>query len=142
MLQIVGSTTFQLGVNSSTSLWQKPSLCGSARMISIIHTLGIVIPDSATLVHTMHDLANLGSRCAIHSSWKASGAENISKDSGANKFILILPQWVLPSRGKHCHGSMSYRQDFTRNVAPFPRLPGLKLTNSLLAGLPSSCRKG
>ena len=51
-------------------------------------TLGIVIPDSATFVHTIHDLANLGSRCATHNSWKTRGAENISKDSGANRLLF------------------------------------------------------
>ena len=58
-------------------------------------TLGIVIPDSATFVQTMHDLANLGSRCATHSSWNLRGAENVSKNSGANK-LLFWPNGYLP----------------------------------------------
>ena len=54
------------------------------------------------------------------------------------RFGHVIEGWTTT---KPCQGSMSYRQDFTRNVAPFPRLHGLKLTKSLLAGLPSSCRK-
>ena len=40
---------------------------------------------------------------------------------------------------EECHGSMSYRQDFIGNVAHWAALVA---QDTLLAGLPSSCRKG
>ena len=46
-------------------------------------TLGIVIPDLATLVHTIHDRANLYSRCDFHSLCISGGAHHVSKDSAS-----------------------------------------------------------
>ena len=48
-------------------------------------TLGIVIPDSATLVHTMQDRANLDSRCAFHTFCVSRGADHFSKDSAVKR---------------------------------------------------------